>query len=293
MTSDLAATMRVLRPAPHILGFYDGRIEGRRLHSERPNWLDDGGFVLGTCSYAVVDGPHALVYDTHITLDHARRVREALDAAGVREIRVVLSHHHKDHIAGNGVFADCEILANAATAAAMTETREAAMRADPPVDPFVMPNRVFERDLTLTVGRVAVELRSFDIHSHDGLVLWLPETGTLLAGDTLEDPITYVAEPDRLEVHLGEMDRLAALPIRRILPNHGEPEVIAAGGFGPELLAATRAYVAGLLRGRAEPDMAACQLKAFVAPWLADGTIRYHPAYEAVHRANLEAVLGR
>ena len=288
----VADTMRVLRPGPNILGFYDGRVEGQRLHSDRPNWLDDGGYVLGTCSYAIVDGPEALVYDTHITLAHARRIRAVLEAEGVRSIRVVLSHHHKDHIAGNAVFADCEILANAATAAAMAETREEVERGDPPIRPVVMPTRVFGSDLSLTVGRVPVELRSFDIHSRDGLVAWLPQTGALLAGDTLEDPVTYVCEPDRLEAHLRDLDRMAQMPIRHILPNHGDPEVIASGGFGPGLISATKDYVTALLACRADPARAVPDLMTFIAPGLAHGSLRYHPAYEAVHQANLKAVLG-
>ena len=289
--SRIGATMRVLRPLRHVLGFYDGRVEGRRLHAAGPNWLDDGAYTLGVCSYAVVDGGEALVYDTHVSLPHARRIRETLAAAGVRTIRVALSHHHKDHIAGNEVFADCEILANAATAAAMAAMRERARRADPPIDPLVMPGKVFDADMELTVGRIRVELRSFDIHSHDGLVAWLPDSGCLLAGDTLEDPVTYVDEPDRLEEHLRELDRLERLAIARILPNHGAAEVIAAGGYGPELIAATRDYVTALLRCRSEPALAALDLKSFVADSLGNGAIRYHPAYEEVHRRNLRAVL--
>ncbi len=290
-TSRLGATMRVFRPAPHLFAFYDGRIEGQRLHSERPNWLDDGAYSLGVCSYAVVDGGEALVYDTHISLAHARAIRETLAGEGVQRIRVALSHHHKDHIAGNEVFADCEILANAATVVAMEAMANAARHGDPPIDPLVMPTVVFDEDMALSVGSVAVELRSYDIHSHDGLVAWLPGTGELLAGDTLEDPITYVDEADRLVEHLRELDRLARLPIARILPNHGAPEVIAAGGYGPRLIGATRAYVEALLRCRSEPELAALDLKSFVAESLASGAIRYYPAYEEVHRRNVAAVL--
>ena len=36
-----ADTMRLLRPAANVLGFYDGRIDGLRLHGPQPNWLDD------------------------------------------------------------------------------------------------------------------------------------------------------------------------------------------------------------------------------------------------------------
>ncbi len=72
LLAPLGSTLRVLRPAPHLLAFYDGRIPGRRAYAARPNWLDDGAYTLGVASYALLDGPHALVYDTHISLPHAR-----------------------------------------------------------------------------------------------------------------------------------------------------------------------------------------------------------------------------
>lgn len=286
-----ASSMRILRPAEHVLAFYDGRCGDRRLHGQQPNWLDDGGFTLGTCSYAIVHGDEALLYDTHISLDHAAAVREAVEAEGARRIQVVLSHHHLDHIAGNAVFEDCEILANAATAAAMAAERQNAETADPPVSPVVMPTQVFDGDLDLKVGAIDVALRSFDIHSHDGLVLWLPQTRTLFAGDTLEDTVTYVAEPDRLAFHLPELDRMAAWEIAAILPNHGAPDVIAGGGYDPALIAATRRYVEMLLRCKADPELAARVLADFVRDDLDAGAIRHHAPYDAVHRRNVDALL--
>src|SRR4051794_12146899 len=62
--------MRVFEPASGVLAFYDGRIDGLRLHSPDPNWLDDGGFTLGIASFAIVEGGDALVYDTHLSPDH-------------------------------------------------------------------------------------------------------------------------------------------------------------------------------------------------------------------------------
>ncbi len=208
--SPLGSTLRILRPYPNIYAFYDGRIDGVRAHSNEPNWLDDGAYALGVCVYAIVDGTQALLYDTHISLPHARLVRRALKAAGVTSIRVVLSHWHDDHIAGNEVFADCEIIAHRLTAQALIDHRNEIETANPPIRPLVMPNHVFEGSLDLSVGSVRVELRPADIHSHDGLILLLPDFGIMLAGDTLEEPITYVAEPTRLAIHVEELKRIAA-----------------------------------------------------------------------------------
>lgn len=281
--------MRVLRPAPNVLAFYDGRDVAL---PDQPTWFD-WGLALGTCSYAIVSGAEALVYDTQCSVDHGAAIRAALAAEGAERIRVVLSHHHTDHIAGNGAFADCEILANTATARAMRVGRKDLETGTPPVCPLVMPTRTFEADLDLRVGNVAVQLRSFNIHSHDGLVLWLPDSQTLLAGDTLEDPVTFVSEPDALEAHLHELRRLAQRPIRRILPNHGAPDRIARGGYDPTLLDATERYIARLLRCQHNPDLAGLGLGAFLDDDATSGALIYHPAYEAVHRGNVDAVLTR
>ena len=289
--SPLGSTLRILRPHPNIYAFYDGRIDGVRAHSKEPNWLDDGAYALGVCVYAVVDGSQALIYDTHISLQHARLVRRALKAAGVISMRVVLSHWHDDHIAGNEVFADCEIIAHKLTEQALIDHRKEIETANPPIRPLVMPNSVFEGSKDLMVGNVRVELRPADIHSHDGLILLLPDFGLLLAGDTLEEPITYVAEPTRLAIHVEELKRIKAWNYPRILPNHGAPDVIAAGGYGPELIDATIRYVKKLIRTRDEMSLADQDLSTFIAEDLRSGTLSYFAPYEEVHANNVKKML--
>ncbi len=238
--------MRLLTPAEGILAFYDGR-EGRR-ELEQPNWLDEGALMLGIASYAIVDGDEALVYDTHLSVDRARWIREQL---GATKITVVLSHRHVDHVAGTEAFADCEVLAGPLTAKLLGEQRETVEAATPPVKPLVLPTG--EVPPELHVGATTVQTLAFDIHAADHTLLWLPERRILLAADAVEDPITFVAEPDRLDVHLRELDRLEALDPDFILPAHGDPEVIAAGGYGVGIIEATRVYLRALLAGDRRP----------------------------------------
>jgi glyoxylase-like metal-dependent hydrolase (beta-lactamase superfamily II) len=153
------------------------------------------------------------------------------------------------------------------------------------------PTETFAERREMRFGGRSAELIAFDIHSDDGTVLWLPETRLLLAGDTLEDPITYVAEPGRLAIHLAELDRLAALKPLKILPNHGDPARIAAGGFGPELIDATRRHTAFLTSLTDHPDRAGLPLAEVVAADLAAGHIHWHESYDQVHRDNVAAVL--
>jgi hypothetical protein len=55
------------------------------------------------------------------------------------------------------------------------------------------------------VGEIALELRRMNIHSIDGCVVYLPKDKLLLAADTLEDPLTYIIEPENLAEHLDGM----------------------------------------------------------------------------------------
>jgi glyoxylase-like metal-dependent hydrolase (beta-lactamase superfamily II) len=287
---DITSTLRILEPYPGIFAYYDGRIEGRRLYSNAPNWLDDGAYSLGIASYAIVDGVHALVYDTHMSLQHASAIRAHIESLGVTSIQVVLSHWHTDHIAGNEVFADCEIIALGLTAEALVRNRKELETGDPQILPVVMPNRLFEGRLDLMVGSRRVELHHFDIHSADGNVIWFPKERLLLAGDTLEDTVTYVSEPAHLTTHIRELVRMREWPIHRILPNHGDPERIAAGGYAATLIDANRDYLQRLVAPKEREKAEAMSLKDFIADDLASGAVVYFEPYEAVHQKNTSEI---
>ncbi|AWI61640.1 MBL fold metallo-hydrolase [Sinorhizobium fredii] len=289
--TDMTATLRILEPHPGVFAYYDGRVEGRRLYDPGPNWLDDGAYGLGIASYAIVDAGEALVYDTHISLAHAQAVRRHIEGLGAKSMRVVLSHWHDDHIAGNAVFADCEIIALKLTADALDAHREQLATSTPPISPLVMPNRLFETRLDLQVGIRRVELHHFDIHSADGNVLWLPDDGILLAGDTLEDTVTYISEAQNTATHIRELTRLATWPIESILPNHGDADRIATGGYEASLIDANRHYLERLMDEVRQGQAAAiAPLKEFIAPDLATGAVSYFEPYEAVHRKNIAAL---
>jgi glyoxylase-like metal-dependent hydrolase (beta-lactamase superfamily II) len=286
--------LRVMQPLPGIFAFYDGRVEGYRF-AEGANWVDDGALSLGIASYAVVSGDQALVHDTHVSVAHARRVREVLEAAGARRFTVVLSHCHLDHVAGTEVFADCEIIANRRTMRHLSRDRaaiEAGRLIGPPrIAPLILPTRVFDGSLDLMVGTAAVRLIEANIHSDDATLVWLPDSSVLLAGDAVEDTVTYVGDPASFALHLAELGRISALAPRHILPNHGAPEVIAAGGYGPSLLAATAEYIRWLMWLHLEPALVEMPLAEVIAPQLAAGALTWFAPYEAIHRQNMARTL--
>jgi cyclase len=294
MTHDLLQHLRVLEPHPNILAFYDGRVDGHHFMSE-PNWVDDGALSLGIASYAVISGKEALIYDTHISTQHAQFIRDTLTARGVVEFVVVLSHWHLDHVAGTDVFADSPIIANRKTFMHLRNNKdaiEAAKHHGPPaINPLVLPDRMFGGRMTLNIGQIAVELIEANIHSDDATVVWIKELGVLLAGDTMEDTVTYVGEPEKFNTHLTELDRLAALEPSFILPNHGDPDIIAAGGYDKGFIKAQQQYIRMLKRCCDDELLRKQPLEELIAGPLSRGWVNMFEPYRAIHSQNLQRVL--
>jgi cyclase len=290
----MAHHIRVLEPDADVYAFYDGRIAGYRF-ADGPNWVDAGAISLGIASYALVSKDRALIYDTHVSVEHAEYVREYLERRGVQEFTVLLSHWHLDHVAGTAAFEECEVIACDRTAELMARHRAAIERGEhegpPAIHPLILPTSTFSDRRSLELGDLTLELIHTDIHSDDATVIWVEDRRLLLCGDTMEDTITYVAEPERLDAHLANLDRLAELDPQRILPNHGSPDRIAGGGYRKRLIAATQDYIRLLQRARTDSALRQTPLRELVAEWIQDDAIDYFPPYEAVHRENIETVL--
>ncbi len=286
--------LRTFHPHPKVLAFYDGRIPGQRF-APAANWVDDGALSLGIASYALVDGDEALVFDTHISPEYGAFIRKALTAIGVTKFTVVLSHWHLDHVAGTAAFADCRIVANRKTAAHLQDHRadiERGTASGPPaITPLILPTDTYEGRAQLHVGALHVDLMEANIHSDDATVLWLAQPRLLLAGDTLEDTITYVDEPGHFETHLTDLDRLWALDPHRILPNHGSPDVIKTGGYEKTLIRATQQYIRVLRRCLTEPQLRDKPLRELIKGPLEAGWVTWFEPYAAIHRHNVDRAM--
>ncbi|MGC1486783.1 MAG: hypothetical protein WA784_03235, partial [Albidovulum sp.] len=122
-------------------------------------------------------------------------------------------------------------------------------------------------------------------------VVWIKELGILLAGDTMEDTVTYVDEPQNFATHLADLDRLAALDAQFILPNHGDPDIIASGGYGSGLIKAQKQYIRTLERCRQELDLREKPLEDLISEPLSMGWVKLFEPYREIHAENLERVV--
>jgi cyclase len=286
--------LRILTPHRNILAFYDGRVEGYRFLPE-DNWVDDGALSLGIASYVIISGDEALVYDTHISPTYGAYIRDHLTKLGIKKITVLLSHWHLDHVAGTKLFADCVIIANKKTTDHLTKHKAAiedgTYHGLPVINPLILPTQTFEEEMHFKVGDLNLTFIECNIHSDDATVVWIDELEILLAGDTMEDTVTYVGEPQHFETHLKDLDRLWALSPNRILPNHGDPEIIALGGYEKTLIRATQQYIRMLKRCAGEPELREKPLAELIAGPLQMGWVNLFEPYEAIHQQNMKAFL--
>ena len=78
--------------------------------------------------------------------------------------------------------------------------------------------------------------------------------------------------------------------IRARLLAHGDPDVIAAGGYSRGFNRAMQQYIRALLRCKTEPELRALPLRELIQGPLNTGWITYFAPYEETHRDNLEKV---
>jgi glyoxylase-like metal-dependent hydrolase (beta-lactamase superfamily II) len=286
--------MRVFKINDHLISFYDGRPAQSVHSSASPNWADFGAYDVGVATYAIYRGDQALVYDAFPDVQDAQWVRDYLVKAGIRHFTLVNSHWHLDHVGGNAVYADVDRIATDKTIQSLTANRadiEAGTQWGPPaVKPLVLPNIGIAHDTHYYVGDIKVELRPVNIHSEDGLVIYLPGDRILLAGDTLEDTVTFIAEPENLVTEYRNMQKLRQWDIDRILPNHGNPNVISRGGYQKTLIDATLSYLRKVILRSHDPNYLQGSLEDYVGDSVRKGWVSIWWAYGDPHKQNLSKV---
>ena len=297
LTANGSATdmnMRVFQINDHLINFYDGRPPTTAHPSGEHNWADYGARDVGVSTYVIHQGDQALVYDTFPLVEEAKWVRDYLENHGIKRFTVVTSHWHLDHNGGNVVYKDVNRIATNLTIQRLTEKKDKIEAGKewgpPPINPLVISNIGIDSNTTFYVGDIKVELRPVNIHSADGLVIFMPSDRFLLAGDTLEDTITFIAEPELVVEQYRNMAKYKEWGIDKIFPNHGDPQVISHGGYNPTLVDATMSYVRKVIMRAHDPQYLKGSLEDYVSDSVEKGWVSIWEAYREPHEVNLKRV---
>jgi glyoxylase-like metal-dependent hydrolase (beta-lactamase superfamily II) len=187
--------------------------------------------------FVVLTERFAVVIDTFSTPEDAAQMMELVrpelgsSATSSRQLLVVNTHQHYDHVWGNSLFAAGKEFAAPILASALSreparaqdaklikkqteETRFAGLQ-------LLEPNLYFQGEILIDGGDLSLQLIPAPGHTPDQVIVWIPELSILLAADALEFPFPYVADPADLPVMLETMRKLQALNPKTVLPCHG------------------------------------------------------------------------
>jgi cyclase len=286
--------MRVFEINDHLISFYDGRPPPKPHPPGVRNWVDYGAMDVGVSTHVIHQGDQALVYDTFPTVEQAKWVRDYLEKRGIKKFTVVSSHWHLDHNGGNAVYSDVNRIATNLTIERLTEKKEKIEAGKewgpPPINPLAIANVGIDSNTNYYVGTIKVELRPVNIHSADGLVIYIPNDRFLLAGDTLEDTVTFIAEPELVVEQYRNMLKYKQWDITKIFPNHGDPDVISHGGYNATLIDATTSYLRKVIMRAHDPDYLKGSLEDYVGDSVQKGWISIWEEYREPHEVNLKRV---
>jgi glyoxylase-like metal-dependent hydrolase (beta-lactamase superfamily II) len=212
------------------------------------------GIVIGDDAVMVIDTQATPV----MAQDVIRRIRTVTD----KPIRyVVLSHYHAVRVLGAAGYKPEHVIASRDTYDLIVERGEADMkseiarfprlfRAVESVPGLTWPTIVFEKRMTLMLGKLRVEIMQVGRgHTKGDTVVWLPDDRVLFSGDLVEFDATPYTGDAYLQDWPATLDAIAALGPEKLVPGRGaallNPAQVKAGldgtrAFVTEMFAAVR-----------------------------------------------------
>ena len=204
------------------------------------------GIVIGDDAVMVIDTQATPV----MAQDVIRRIRTVTD----KPIRyVVLSHYHAVRVLGATGYEPEHIIASRDTYDLIVERGEADMKSEierfprlfnavESVPGLTWPTIVFERRMTLMLGKLRVEIMQVGRgHTKGDTIVWLPDERVLFSGDLVEFDATPYTGDAYLQDWPATLDAIAALKPEKLVPGRGaalkNPAEVKAGLDG------TRAFV--------------------------------------------------
>jgi hydroxyacylglutathione hydrolase len=224
-----------------------------------------------TTTSTVITGPDrtCLVVDPALTAAEVAGLAAELGSRGLRAAAGWSTHPHWDHVLWCAALGDVPRYATARAVEVAAREREGLIQGATESAPGHQLDLIAR--LTAVPGDQipwdgpAAQILAHDAHEAGHGAVFLPATGTLLAGDMLSDleiPLLYATGPDPVGQYRAGLELLASLDgVRVLVPGHGH------AGDGAEYRRRVEAdlrYLDGLERG----DAAAGRDERITAGWL-------------------------
>ncbi len=162
-------------------------------------------------------------------IKEARKIAEEMTGLTVKQL--IITHHHGDHILGNQVFEDCEIISSKPIlkilSAYWTEANTENLRKREPESfsdlRIVLPNKTFEGDYTITDDNLTLKIVQTNGHTNGSSFIFIPEEEVLIAGDLLfAKEVPYFGdETTDPYLWIDAYKKMISLSPKIIVPGHG------------------------------------------------------------------------
>jgi len=210
------------------------KITDRVYADTNPVGAGNAGAILLQDQVVVVDSQY---------LKHAKELRREIERITSKKIRfLLLTHSHSDHVFGNEVFRDCEIVAHRSLKDRMQELllttwskeslekQVAELRKTDPERAsrfegvqITLPTRVFDGEFKIAGGNLDILMRHVGGHTRDSSIVYFPNEQVLFSGDIIfSQTFPYggdpTADPDEW---LQALKDILGMSVKTIVPGHG------------------------------------------------------------------------
>ena len=226
----------------------------------------NAGIVIGK------DG--IVVIDTLISAKEAQRFIKDIRAVSDKPIKYVVdTHDHLDHVLGNSEFAKlgATIVAQADTKAAMVKNGDGLLQrakyfglSDEAMSGTVvaLPSLTFTDAMEIDLGDRKIELlHAGPSHTSGSLIVYLPGSKTLFAGDVLFVNYHPNMRDGDIPGWVKTLDTIASMDIAAIIPGHGPVSMKKDVQDLKEYLLAFDKKAKELAASSKDPDAIAAELK--------------------------------
>jgi glyoxylase-like metal-dependent hydrolase (beta-lactamase superfamily II) len=203
--------------------------------------LSDNAYAFtaeGDPNSGVIIGDDAvMIIDTTATPVMAQELIRCIRGVTDKPIKyVVLSHYHAVRVLGASAYFDegaTEIIASRGTWELIVERGEADMKSEierfprlfqavESIPGLTWPTIVFERELTLFLGKLEVRLMHIGPgHTKGDTIAWIPSQKICFSGDLVEYNAGVYTGDAQLEEWPATLDALQALGPRKLVPGRG------------------------------------------------------------------------
>lgn len=203
--------------------------------------LSDNAYAFtaeGDPNSGVIIGDDAvMIIDTTATPVMAQELIRCIRGVTDKPIKyVVLSHYHAVRVLGASAYFDegaTEIIASRGTWELIVERGEADMKSEierfprlfqavESIPGLTWPTMVFERELTLFLGKLEVKLMHIGPgHTKGDTIAWIPSQKICFSGDLVEYNAGVYTGDAQLEEWPATLDALQALGPRKLVPGRG------------------------------------------------------------------------